>query len=207
MFVELLDALRCPNQHEDFALVASSSRTVDRRIIEGVLGCPACGAEYPIHDGAVRFAGDFVHPSVVTLAPDDEATVRLAALLGLDERGGIYVLDYDSARFTRGLAELAPAARFIVVSGAGAIEGAAVVLRGRGTVLPLAKGCARGIALDDDSADLLRSARWALTPGGRLVAPAAAHVPEGIKLLAKDDRQWVGEREAVLVLSALRRAP
>ena len=217
MFVELLDKLRCPNPHEDFPLVATSSRTVDRRIIEGVLGCPACGAEYPIQGGAVAFGGEIARPPLAsaggvarplsTIAPGDEATVRLAALLGLDERGGVYVLDYSSARFTPRLAELAPAAQFIVVSGGDEIEGAGIVLRGRGRVLPLARGCARGIALDDDGDDLLRSAVAALAPGGRLVAPAAAALPDGIQLLAKDDDQWVGEREAIPVLSALRRAP
>jgi uncharacterized protein YbaR (Trm112 family) len=207
MFVELLDRLRCPNAHEDFPLVASSFRTVDRRIIEGVLGCPACGAEYPIHDGAVAFGGAVAPPPLGASAPhDDEATIRLAALLGLDERGGIYVLDYTSALFTPALAALAPAAQFIVISGGDDIEGAGIVLRGRGSVLPLARGCARGIVLDDGADDLLRSAVAALGPGGRLVAPAAAALPEGVKLLARDDDQWVGEREAVPVLSVLRRA-
>jgi uncharacterized protein YbaR (Trm112 family) len=207
MFVELIDKLRCPNAHEDFALVASSFRTVDRRIIEGVLGCPACGAEYPIHDGAVAFGGTLARPSPAASAPrDDEATIRLAALLGLDERGGIYVLDYVPALFTGALAALSPAAQFIVISSGDEIEGAGVVLRGRGGVLPLARGCARGIALDDGADGLLRSAVAALAPGGRLVAPAAAALPEGVKLLAKDDDQWVGERHAVPVLSAIQRA-
>ena len=117
------------------------------------------------------------------------------------------MLDYVSALFTRALAALAPAAQFIVISGGDEIEGAGVVLRGRASVLPLAKGCARGIALDDGADDLLRSAVAALTPGGRLVAPAAAPLPEGMTLLARDDDQWVGERDAVPVLSTLRRAP
>jgi hypothetical protein len=207
MFVELLDKLRCLNAHEDFALVATSFRTVDRRIIEGALGCPACGAEYPIHDGVVAFGGALARPSRASSAPPDaEATIRLAALLGLDERGGIYVLDYVPALFTGALAAIAPAAQFIVISSGDEIEGAGVVLRGRGSVLPLARGCARGIALDDGADDLLRSAVVALAPGGRLVAPAAAALPEGVKLLAKDDHQWVGERQAVPVLSAIRRA-
>jgi hypothetical protein len=54
---------------------------------------------------------------------------------------------------------------------------------------------------------LLRSAAQVLSAGGRLVAPADAIVPDGIRMLARDDEQWVGEREAVPVLSAIRRAP
>ena len=33
--------------------------------------------------------------------------------------------------------------------------------------------------------------------GGRLVAPAGAPLPEGVRELARDDAVWVGEREAL----------
>ena len=81
-----------------------------------------------------------------------------------------------------------------------------MVIRGLGDVLPFAHGSARGIVLGDASAALLQSAVDVLVPGGRLVAPAGAAVPDGITVLARDDEQWVGERDAVPVLSALRRA-
>ena len=45
-----------------------------------------------------------------------------------------------------------------------------------------------------------------LAPGGRLVAPADAPVPNGVTELARDERQWVAERDAVPALAELRRA-
>jgi uncharacterized protein YbaR (Trm112 family) len=207
MFVELLDKLRCPNAHEDSPLIAAASRTVDRHIIEGTLGCPVCHAEYRVHDGAVEIG----EPAPVSMLAADalshERMMRLGALLGLDERGGLYVLDFISASFIRELAELSPNSQFIALTGRREMEGAGIVIRGRGPALPLAKGCARGIALDMATPALLRSAVQVLSAGGRLVAPADAIVPDGIRMLARDDEQWVGEREAVPVLSAIRRAP
>jgi len=44
VFVELIEALRCPRPHEDAHLVASATRTEARHIVDGVLGCPVCGA-------------------------------------------------------------------------------------------------------------------------------------------------------------------
>jgi uncharacterized protein YbaR (Trm112 family) len=207
MFVELLDKLRCPNAHEDSSLVATASRTVDRHLIDGTLGCPVCHAEFPIRNGAVDFGGDVRAAAPAADAVTAEGILRLGALLGLDERGGVYVLDVSGAPFIPGLAGLSPASKFIAVSGNDRVEGAGIVIRGRGTALPLAKGCARGIAVDDATPALLRSAVEALAPLGRLVAPADAVVPDGITVLGRDDRQWVGEREPTPVLSAIRRAP
>jgi uncharacterized protein YbaR (Trm112 family) len=207
MFVELLDKLRCPNRHEDMPLVATASRTVDRHILEGTLGCAVCGAEYRVHGGTVEFGGEIREPAVIDDAVANERTLRLGALLGLDDRGGLYVIDFAGVRLIRWLSELSPLSRFIAFAGDEAIEGVGVAIRGRGDVLPLAKACARGIALDDPTPAQLRSAVDALVPGGRLVAPARAAVPAGIEVLARDAEQWVGERMAVPVLSVIRRAP
>jgi len=53
VFIELVDALRCPRAHEESWLVLAMSRIEGRHIQEGALGCPVCHAEYPIHEGIV----------------------------------------------------------------------------------------------------------------------------------------------------------
>src|SRR6476620_4400515 len=55
MFIELVDALRCPNTHEESWLVASADRMEARHIVSGSLGCPICKSEFPIRDGVVDF--------------------------------------------------------------------------------------------------------------------------------------------------------
>src|SRR5688500_776527 len=56
MHLELADLLRCTASHEATPLVASADRIAARAILDGVLGCPLCGAEYPIVDGVVGYA-------------------------------------------------------------------------------------------------------------------------------------------------------
>ncbi len=207
MFVELLEKLRCSVPHADSPLVATASHTLDRHIITGMLGCPICHAEYRIENGAVDFGGSMPHPTLSPDAVTEEKALRIGALLGLDERGGLYVLDVIGSYFIPSLLEMSPNSQFIALTANEQMEGAGIVIRSIGDALPLAKGCARGIALDRAAPGLLSSAVQVLASGGRLVAPAAAPVPEGISVLASDSEQWVGEREAMPVLSSIGRAP
>lgn len=206
MFVELLEKLRCPNDHEPSPLIATASRTVDRHIVEGTLGCPVCHTEFSIHEGTVQLGGAVTTPTPAEDALSSERMLRVGALLGLDERGGLYVLDGISAHLIDDLSELSSQSRFIALSSA-EVRGASGVIVGHGDRIPLAEGCVRGIVLDFATPALLVSAVRALAPGGRLVAPANAGVPAGINVLARDEANWVGEREAVPVVSAIRRAP
>lgn len=195
MHVELLDTLRCTAPHEPSWLVATSSRTEGRFIIEGVLGCPVCGAEYPIRDGAAWFGErDAARALAGGIASEAEVT-RLAALLAFDERGGLYLLEGPLAVMGEALADVAPA-RFILHGPPDHCPGHAI-LRGAGDHVPLAEGVLRGAALSRPSAALAEAAARALSLKGRLVAPAETPVPHGIELLARDERQWVGERGAV----------
>ena len=207
MFVELLEKLRCPNEHEPSALIATVSSTADRHILEGTLGCPVCRAEFPISEGVLKLGGGGIVPMLTEAALSHERMLRVGALLGLDERGGLYVLDCVSSFFAGDFVELSPQSRFIALATSGQISGASGVIAGHGDRIPLAEGSLRGIVLDFASAALVRSAAKALAPGGRLVAPANAAVPRGIDVLAQDDANWVGERESVPVLSGIRRAP
>src|SRR6476661_835620 len=93
MFIELMDALRCPVPHEDSWLVASATRMEARHIVEGVLGCPVCHAEFPVHRGVVDFRRGGTSP-----APHGESmrdatqAMRLAAFLALSDATGFAVL-------------------------------------------------------------------------------------------------------------------
>ncbi len=193
MFVELIDRLRCPRPHEEGWLVATASRTVGRHIVEGALGCPVCGAEYAIREGEVWFGGsEPLAPDSPSLAGEDPP-VRLAAMLGLDERGGLYVLDGAWSGCAPAIEGMFPDARFVFLASPES-QGASVVLRGTGDAIPLAAGGARGVALHRTAPALVDAAARALAAGGRLVAPAASAVPEMITLVARDESWWVGAR-------------
>ena len=196
MFIELVDALRCPVPHEESWLVAAASRTEFRHIVEGTLGCPVCQAQYPIRRGVADLRRT---PAAVTTRetmPDEGEATRLAAFLGLTDRAGFAVLLGEwgaHAPILRGLVETP----LIIVDPAAGTEGepGISVIRCDGE-LPLAAGSARGMALDGGSDARIASAVRATRPGGRLVAPAAMPLPAGTAELARDDRAWVAEREA-----------
>jgi hypothetical protein len=65
------------------------------------------------------------------------------------------------------------------------------------TTLPLAPSSTRAIALDDTTtADQLLGALDVVRPSGRVLAPIALSLPDGVSELARDDRQWLAERRA-----------
>jgi uncharacterized protein YbaR (Trm112 family) len=209
MFIELVDALRCPVPHEESWLVAAASRIEFRHIVEGTLGCPACRAEYPVHRGVVDLRRTQATSSTRDVMPDEGEATRLAAFLGLTDRSGFAVLLGEwgaHASVLRGLVETP----LIVVDPADGTEGepGISVIRCDGAI-PLAAGSARGMALDGGSEARIASAVRATRPGGRIVGPASLATPTGATELARDERAWVAEREAAsspLVALHVRRA-
>lgn len=196
MFVELIDLLRCVRPHEDSWLVAAATRTVDRHIVDGALGCPICTAEYAIRDGVVEFGASTAPPHARPRHADD--VVRLAALLGLSTPGGTIALGGAWQPLAAPLAALT-SVRVLLVDPplAEPLRADVSAVRG-GDTLPIAASSVRGVALDAStaSAERLASAVSALVPDGRLVAPASVALPDGVVELARDADEWVAKRTA-----------
>ncbi|MFN8571887.1 MAG: hypothetical protein U0132_07505 [Gemmatimonadaceae bacterium] len=192
MFIELVDVLRCPNTHEETWLVAAVDRLDGRYIAEGSLGCPICRAEYPIREFVAYFAspgkGMPVPPDV-----DAEGVTRLAALLGLSTPGGFIALAAGQAAFAAPLAHEFDVQCVIVDPTALATPGDGVSVL-CASHAPLSAGAMRGVVLDAGSGVSATALVHALRTGGRMVAPATAAVPNGIRELARDAQHWVGER-------------
>jgi uncharacterized protein YbaR (Trm112 family) len=195
MFIELVDALRCPVAHAESWLVASADRMEARHIVEGTLGCPVCRAEYPIHRGVVDFRRESPRRLPPRTAPDPEQAMRLAAFLDLSDASGFAVL--AGARGAH-----APLVRaqvdtpLVLIDPPEDVEGepGISVLRCDGE-LPLAAGAARGVAIDGGSPERVASAVRATRATGRVVASASTPLPDGVREIARDDTDWVGERE------------
>src|SRR3954452_9680362 len=92
MFIELVDALRCPAGHEERWLVAAPPRMESRHIVDGTLGCPVCKAEYPIRDGVADFRRGAGYVPTGAAHPSAESAMRLAAMLDLADSQGYAVL-------------------------------------------------------------------------------------------------------------------
>jgi uncharacterized protein YbaR (Trm112 family) len=191
MFVELIEHLRCPRPHAESPLVASSSRSDERHIIEGVLGCPVCNAEFPITGGVARFG----EPRRARSTPADaETAMRLAAFLELTDPRGFALLCGAWAAHTDAVALLAETPLVLVNPPTGAsVESAAGILFTDG-IVPFASGAARAAAVD--AAVDADSAVAVVRAGGRVLGPSELDVPAGVTEIVRDERMWVAEKTA-----------
>ena len=201
MFIELIESLRCPRPHEDSWLVGAFDTVVDRHVRAGRLGCPVCRAEYPIVNGTVWFDPEpaaELHTDRDATSIDADAALRLAAMLDLASPGGIVVLEGEWTRAAGMLAGFVEARLLLLNPPAGVVERDAlsgIVCR---DAVPIAAASCRGIAIHAVAAAerLARSVAVAMRTRGRLVIPAAAPMPEGFEVLARDASWAVAERSA-----------
>jgi uncharacterized protein YbaR (Trm112 family) len=204
----LTDRLACPRCGPGFGLILRADRLVDRRVLEGGLGCPNCRDRYPIADG---FA-DLRPPPRAELPPaaprsvDPARTDELAALLGVTEGPGNVGLVGALSAHAAGLADRVPGVEVIAIdAGARAeAEREGVSRMVAGAELPFHPWSLRALALARESQALLERPKELaqLVPrGGRIVLEApGAGAPErladaGARVLAHDARWLVSVRE------------
>lgn len=199
MLLSLVDSLRCPEDHEVSSLVLSAEQWTEGRVSSGFLGCPVCHARYAIRDGVADFTRGGESADSVPSAGAITATdgLRLAAQLDLSEGGGLVLL-------TAGYAKQAPALdasahiTCVLLNAAFAIPASmqAVGIRLLDRI-PLVDGSLRGAAVDESRASpfFLAEVCRCVRDGGRVVAPADAPPPDTVRLLVRDEREWVGQVE------------
>ena len=211
MFTELIDQLRCPNAHEDSWLVATSTRTGNRHILDGKLGCPVCKATFDIVDGEALFTVAPVLRSSITL--DDDAAMRLAAQLHLVEAPQPVMLTGQWSRAVASLRRIVPTVTIFVGDATSviALDAQVSLLRLPASRIPLATGALRGLALDRAHANdaYVTDAARIVRTNGRLLIPAATALDDALwRTLAADAEVTVAERLATASAPVpLRRAP
>jgi hypothetical protein len=194
VFLELVDALRCIRPHEETWLVAAMDRVDGREIIDGMLGCPICHAEYPVRDGVADFtAGGVAVPSQA--ADSRESAMRLAALLDLTDGRGWALLVGSWGSIARELQSIVSNPLVLVNPPAGTGSGHGVSVLLASASLPIAMGAARCAALDESLSWSVAPAIAAVRTGGRIVGRTGLTLPEGVREIARDEMGWVGERE------------
>jgi len=204
--IELTEMLRCPERHEEGYLVMSTGEMVGRMVRSGMLGCPACGKEYPIVRGVAHFegsrergAGPSVGPSGTaprSALPVDAQTLQ--ALLDLSGPGGYVLLLGSAAHHAVGLAGLMGGIHFVGVNAPDDVEELPVLsLLACEAMIPLRQTVARAAVVGPDhlGADWLAEARRVLLPGRRLVVESErVAAPAGLTQLALGHGLFVAER-------------
>ena len=192
MFVDIIEALRCPRPHDESQLVVAAGRVVERHILDGTLGCPACGAEFKISAGITTFAIP-ARPTPPTRA-DTTLGLRVAAFLELTDAKGFAILWGTWGAQVDAIQRVSDTPMLLINPAPGfGGEPAGVLLCG--DVAPLAPGSARAAALDADMTPAqIASVARAVRSGGRLIGPVSLALPTGVTEVARDETLWVGEK-------------
>lgn len=204
MHILLTDVLCCPRCGPEHGLIMLADRLVERRIIEGRLGCANCRNGYRVQDGVadLRYppaTGD--RPARPAVADDADAAVRLAALLGLTGGAPMALLAGDASALAARLASLLPDVEVIASDPPRPYPpGVSVVLTSGGR-LPFRSLSLRAVALGRGAtADPLEALRT-VAVGGRLVVDelgsrSRARLEEnGARILLDEEGVAVASRE------------
>jgi uncharacterized protein YbaR (Trm112 family) len=193
LFIDLIDALRCPADHPPSNLVAALDAVEDRDVIRGMLGCPVCHSEFQIRDGELWMAtAAMPAPPTRAKQPEDDA-LRLAASLDLRHESGFALLRGAWCALAEPMVAITPTHLVLLDPPLGTTPGPGRSLIHAGGTVPFAPRTAVAAAVDDDE----RVYAMALTvqPPGRVVGPVDVPVPRDVRELLRDERWWVGERE------------
>lgn len=185
-----MELLRCPFPHDESGLVTAIHRAEGRVVLEGLLGCHVCGAQFTLERGVVTFGApppDAPSSADAPVAPPDPW--RIAALLDLRSPAGVVILEGSAAATAEALLEMLPVTILAVNPPAPLPPRERFGSVNTGSQLPLRTGVAAGIALAEGA--LVADAVRVLRPGGRLVAPADSGLPPELEELARDERDWV----------------
>jgi hypothetical protein len=191
MFIELVDHLRCPAEHDEQYLVLLPDRIENRSVRAGRLGCPVCGRTFVLDDGVLDVGGGGGAVETATaLVPD-----AVVALAGLNGPGGYLAIVGPPGDQWRAVAELLPGIGLVAVNPGPETADESGISVLRGGRLPLKTRSMRGVVLGrpyaDDPAWVGEAARVVL-PGLRVVGEGGEPPPELIDQMANAAGVWVG---------------
>lgn len=176
MHILLTDLLSCSRCGPEFGLILRGDRIEDRRVHAGALGCPNCRESFPVEGGFADLRPPPRRPLPPVVEPpepveDEEAILRIAALLGVKEGPGHLVLAGPSARAAQALADMIERVEVVTVAPdlRAWRENAGVSRIAAGPGLPFLSRRIRALLLDGEAgAPYLGDALRVVGPGGRV---------------------------------------
>ena len=202
MRVETIEQLCCPAPHALSPLITVAFARDGEWLLEGVLGCVVCGAEYRLNDGAVHFAelGNVAMAGVQgdsSMMGTDTDAMRVAALLGLDNPGMRVVLCGEYWRSADMLSDELGAHCIVVNAGRDSTRKRVAdhITLPPDVGWPFTHGAMDGLAIDAKHVHLVEHAAHVMRVGGRVLAPSHAPVPLGFRELVRDSNCWLAQVE------------
>jgi uncharacterized protein YbaR (Trm112 family) len=205
----LTDRLTCPRCGPAFGLILLADRMNDRRVVDGLLGCPNCRDGFPVREGF----GDLRAPPRTEASPtgragppadvDETEAHRLMALIGVAEGPGTLLLAGAPARYAGWIARAVEGVEVMALDPdlAAWPETPRVSRLMARPGIPVFDRTLRGVAVDGAlGSRWIREAARVVAPLGRVVvteAPAdaqAALLGAGLKVLAAEDGTVVAAR-------------
>jgi hypothetical protein len=193
MFIELIDAIRCPADHPPSSLVAAFETIIDRDVQVGMLGCPVCRSEFQIRNSELWLVTTAMpSPATRPINPEEDA-LRLAASLDLRSETGFAILRGAWCALGDRISDISPTHLVLLDPPLNTPRGLGRSIIHAGGTVPFSPATAVAATIDDDE----RAYALSLTvkPGGRLVGPTNLALPRDVKELVRDDRWWVAEKE------------
>ncbi|HET9425288.1 MAG TPA: hypothetical protein VFO55_07955, partial [Gemmatimonadaceae bacterium] len=203
LFIDLIDALRCPADHPPSTLVAAFETIVDRDVVTGMLGCPVCRSEFQVRDGDLWLVTTSMPAPATRAKNPEEDALRLAASLDLRAETGFAILRGAWCALAEHVVAISPTHLVLLDPPLNTPRGPGRSVIHAGGTVPFAPASAVAATIDDD--ERAYALALAVRPGGRVVGPTNLAAPSMVKELARDDRWWVGERENASAPVGLRR--
>lgn len=203
MRIEFIELLRCPANHELSPLITVANKRDGDHLLDAVLGCVVCGAEFEIRDGVAYLTDETAMATIDTIDTADVIDpMRIAALLSLTDASARALLCGAAASVSHEIESLT-GARVASVNAPAPGPGLSmlehelvdVIRLTPGAMIPLATASLQGLAVDERHASLLADAARVVQRGGRVLGPLSAAVPLGCRELARDSFEWVAEVE------------
>jgi hypothetical protein len=202
MFIELVEYLRCPQDHLETHCVLSTAAMSGRYVVSGVAGCPACQREYSIERGIVKFGAPPSPPSGLTL-PDVDA---VHALLNVASPGGNVVLVGTAGHLAAELGKRLEGVHLVGINAPpGTQDGSGLSLLENDSSIPLRSAMARGLVVGPEYVSWGADAVRVLLPGLRLVVLKEEFDVHGVERMAVGQGMWVGRKISEVVRIEKRR--
>lgn len=201
MHIQLTDILTCPRCGPETGLIVRSDVMKERRVVEGALGCPQCETHYPIRGGVALLGPPDMAEQTNRIEDDEEASIRMAALLGATEPLGFVLVLGPAAAAAPPLARMVDNTEIIADAPSAPASADSVSRMTIGERLPFYSSHLRAIWLSGESANrLLEEGARVLHPLGRLVLePSPENARQrleaaGLRVLAQQDRTVLAVR-------------